>query len=266
MRHVQVEPAQETGVDSQTTVHPETQPRLALVGDERPPEPPPSPAAEPPPEDTTPRARLLQAGAQALSDAELVSLLLGSGRTGTRTGLDHAHDILAGIGGLRELGRASVAELLPLAGVTPARGATLVAALELGRRAASAGTSGQPQISSPQNVDDLLRPRMAHLDRETFVVLLLDTKNRVLASPTISVGTLSSSLVHPREVFKPAVRVSAANVILVHNHPSAATNPSREDREITKRLKAAGEIFGIQVLDHVIIGDGHFSMKEHAMM
>ena len=263
MRHVQVEPAEQTSADSRTRVHSETQPRLALVEDEGGSTPLSSPVQAPSPGETTPRARLLQAGAQALSDAELVSLLLGSGRTGARTGLDHAHDILAGIGGLRELGRASVAELLPLAGVTPARGATLVAALELGRRAASAGTSGQPQISSPQDVDDLLRPRMAHLDRETFMVLLLDTKNRVLASPTISVGALSSSLVHPREVFKPAVRVSAASVVLVHNHPSGATNPSREDREVTKRLKAAGEIFGMDVLDHVIIGEGHFSMKEH---
>ena len=265
MRNIQVEPTEHARMDSRTAARRPTQPRLALIGGEQPPTPP-SPTRGPLTEETTPRARLLRAEAEALSDAELVSMVMGSGRTGMRTALDNAHDVIAGIGGLRELGRSSVAELLPLAGVTPARAATLAAAMELGRRVVSSGITGQPQVSSPQDVDDLLRPRMAHLDRETFVVLLLDTKNRVLVSPTISVGTLSSSLVHPREVFKPAVRVSAANVILVHNHPSQDTTPSREDREITKRLKAAGEIFGIQVLDHVIIGDGHFSMKEHAMM
>ncbi|MDQ3508505.1 MAG: DNA repair protein RadC, partial [Actinomycetota bacterium] len=125
---------------------------------------------------------------------------------------------------------------------------------------------GKPVISSPADVDGLLRGRIANQDRENFVAVLLNTKNEVIESPTISVGTLSSSLVHPREVFKPAIRASAASVVLSHNHPSGKVEPSREDREVTKRLVEAAEIIGIEVLDHVIIGEEHFSMKEHGML
>ena len=125
---------------------------------------------------------------------------------------------------------------------------------------------GRPMISSPEDVDGLLRGRIANLDRENFVAVLLNTKNEVLEFPTISVGTLSSSLVHPREVFKPTIRASAAGVILAHNHPSGRVGPSHEDREVTRRLREAAEIIGIEVLDHVILGDGYFSMKEHGML
>ena len=111
-----------------------------------------------------------------------------------------------------------------------------------------------------------MRGRIANLDRENFVAVLLNTKNEVVEYPTISVGTLSSSLVHPREVFKPAIRASAAGIVLAHNHPSGKVEPSREDREVTRRLVEASEIIGIEVLDHVILGDGYFSMKEHGML
>ena len=121
-------------------------------------------------------------------------------------------------------------------------------------------------ISSPADVDGLLRGRIANLDRENFVAVLLNTKNEVLEFPTISVGTLSASLVHPREVFKPAIRASAAGVVLAHNHPSGKVEPSREDRRVTDRLVEAADIIGIEVLDHVILGDGCFSMKEHGML
>ena len=104
------------------------------------------------------------------------------------------------------------------------------------------------------------------MDRENFVVVLLNTKNEVLESPTVSVGTLSSTLVHPREVFKPAIRASAASVVLAHNHPSGKMEPSREDREVTSRIGEAAKILGIEVLDHVILGDGYFSMKEHDLL
>jgi DNA repair protein RadC len=111
-----------------------------------------------------------------------------------------------------------------------------------------------------------LRGRIANLDRENFVAVLLNTKNEVLECPTISVGTLASSLVHPREVFKPAIRASAAGVVLAHNHPSGKVEPSREDRDVTRRLVEASEIIGIEVLDHVILGDGYFSMQEHGLI
>src|SRR3712207_6677631 len=118
-------------------------------------------------------------------------------------------------------------------------------------------------ISSPADVDRLLRGRIANLDRENFVAVLLNTKNEVIGTPLISVGTLSSALVHPREVFKPAIR---ASVVLAHNHPSGRAEASREDREVTKRLVEAADILGIEVLDHVIVGDGYYSMKENGML
>jgi len=121
-------------------------------------------------------------------------------------------------------------------------------------------------ISSPEDVDGLLRGRIANLDQENFVAVLLNTKNEVIEFPTISVGTLSASLVHPREVFKPAIRASAAGIVLAHNHPSGKVAPSRGDREVTGRLTEAAKIIGIDVLDHVILGDGYFSMKEHGIL
>ena len=142
----------------------------------------------------------------------------------------------------------------------------MLAAVEFGKRLGRVRNPGRPVISSPADVDGLLRARIANHDRENFVAVLLNTKNEVIGFPTISVGTLSASLVHPREVFKPAIRASAASVVLAHNHPSGKVDPSREDREVTKRLVSAAEIIGIEVLDHVILGDGYFSMKEQGML
>ena len=124
----------------------------------------------------------------------------------------------------------------------------------------------RPVISGPEDVYRLPRGRLAHLDRERFVVVLLNTKNAVLESPTVSIGTLSASLVHPREVFRPAIRAGAAAVILVHNHPSSHLEPSREDREVTRRVAEAGKTIGIEVLDHLIIGDGFYSFKECGLL
>jgi len=159
-----------------------------------------------------------------------------------------------------------VHELKQVKGIGEAKACILLAALELARRLSVARNPGRPVISSPADVDGLLRGRIANLDREHFVVVLLNTKNEVIEAPTISVGTLSSSLVHPREVFKPAIRASAASVVLAHNHPSGRVEPSREDREVTGRVAEAGGIIGIEVLDHVIVGEGYFSMKEHGML
>jgi DNA repair protein RadC len=151
-------------------------------------------------------------------------------------------------------------------GIGEAKACITLAAVELGRRIGQVRNPGRPMISSPADVERLLRGRIAHLDRENFVVVLLNTKNEVIETSTVSVGTLGASLVHPREVFKPAVRASAASVILAHNHPSGKVEPSQEDREVTKRLGEAAGILGIEVLDHVIVGDGYFSMKEHGML
>jgi DNA repair protein RadC len=159
-----------------------------------------------------------------------------------------------------------VHDLLGLHGIGEAKACKTLAAVEFGKRLGRVRNPGRPMISSPEDVDGLLRGRIANLDRENFVAVLLNTKNEVIGFPTISVGTLSASLVHPREVFKPAIRASAAGIVLAHNHPSGKVGPSREDREVTRRLKEAAEIIGIEVLDHVILGDGYFSMKEHGIL
>jgi DNA repair protein RadC len=217
------------------------------------------------PPELRPRERLLEAGPSALSDGELLGLLFGIGSR-EKTAVELAGEVISEAGGLHGLYDVSVHELMRVNGIGEAKACILLAAVELGRRIGQVRNPGRPMISSPADVERLLRRRIANLDRENFVVVLLNTKNEVIETSTVSVGTLGASLVHPREVFKPAVRASAASVILAHNHPSGKVEPSREDREVTKRLGESAGILGIEVLDHVIVGDGYFSMKEHGML
>jgi DNA repair protein RadC len=217
------------------------------------------------PPELRPRERLLAAGPGALSDGELLGLLFGIGNR-EKTAVELAGEVISEAGSLHALYDVSAHELMEVNGIGEAKACIILAAVELGRRIGQVRNPGRPVVSSPADVDRLLRGRIANLDRENFVAVLLNTKNEVIESPLISVGTLSSSLVHPREVFKPAVRASAASVVLAHNHPSGKVEPSREDREVTRRLVGAAEILGIEVLDHVIVGDGHFSMKEHGVL
>ena len=217
------------------------------------------------PPELRPRERLLSEGPEALSGAELLGILLGIGSK-EQTAVELAQQVISESGGLFGLHGVGVHDLQEVHGIGEAKACITLAAVEFGKRLGRVRNPGRPVISSPEDVDGLLRGRIANLDRENFVAVLLNTKNEVLEFPTISVGTLSSSLVHPREVFKPAIRASAAGVILAHNHPSGRVGPSHEDREVTRRLREAAEIIGIEVLDHVILGDGYFSMKEHGML
>ena len=217
------------------------------------------------PPELRPRERLLTAGPSALSDGELLGLLFGIGNR-ERTAVELAGEVISEAGGLHGLYDVSVHELVRVKGIGEAKACIIMAAMELGRRIGQVRNPGRPMISSPADVDRLLRGRIANLDRENFVVVLLNTKNEVIESPLVSVGTLSAALVHPREVFKPAIRASAASVILAHNHPSGKVEPSREDREVTGRLVESAKILGIEVLDHVILGDGFYSMKEHGKL
>jgi len=217
------------------------------------------------PAELRPRERLLAEGPEALSAAELLGILLGIGSR-EQTAVELGQQVISESGGLFGLHGASVHDLLEVHGIGEAKACIVLAAVEFGKRLGRVRNPGRPVISSPEDVDGLLRGRIANLDRENFVVVLLNTKNEVIEFPTISVGTLSASLVHPREVFKPAIRASAAGVILAHNHPSGKVEPSREDREVTGRLEEAARIIGIEVLDHVILGDGYFSMKEHGIL
>lgn len=218
------------------------------------------------PQDLRPRERLAQGGPGILSNAELLAIIL---RTGwhQENALHLAQRLLAEPRGLRFLAEASFRELASFKGVGPAKAAQVKAAIELGRRLAQAGRTERPAIHSPLDVAALLMEEMRYLDREYFRALSLNTKNQVLAIDNISVGSLNSSIVHPREVFKRAITNSAAAVILVHNHPSGDPAPSREDIEVTKRLVQAGNLLGIGVLDHIIIGDGRYlSFKEKGLL
>ena len=213
-----------------------------------------------------PRERLDAVGSEALSDAELVALLL---RTGGR-GAD-AHAVAARLlerpGGLLGLARASRRELAAVPGVGPAKQATLRAAFELGRRLAAGRLAPGASLRGPADVFRHFHPSLRDAPHERFLVLLLDGRHRLLRHEMVSQGTLTASLVHPREVFRPALRESAAALLLVHNHPSGDPTPSAEDREVTARLVRAGELLGVPVLDHVVVAErGWRSLRESGML
>lgn len=221
---------------------------------------PPSPVATRP--SAGPRERLEDLGARALSDAELVALLL---RTGTRQRSAErvAQLVLTTHGGLGGLAQAAPAELRAVPGVGRAKGASLLAALELGRRQATRRLRAGDAVRSPADVYRHFHPRLRDAPHECFLVLLLDGRHRVRREVLTSQGTLTASLVHPREVFRPALREAAAAIILVHNHPSGDPTPSREDREVTARLVRAGELLGVPVLDHIVVAErGYASLRE----
>ncbi len=209
-----------------------------------------------------PRERLDALGPGALSDSELLALLLRTGGPG-RSAQSLASDLLARHDGVAGLARTGAAELRQNAGVGPAKSASLLAALELGRRLATRRLRTGDAIRGPADVHRHFHARLRDAPHERFLVLLLDGRHRVLREVTASQGTLTASLVHPREVFRPALREAAAAVILVHNHPSGDPTPSREDREVTERLVQVGEILGVPVLDHVIVAErGYVSLRQ----
>ena len=200
-------------------------------------------------------------------DVEALSaLLLRSGPNG-RSPRHLAEALLVRFDGLHGLRRASVRELTSLDGVGPVTAARIQAALVLGRRAVEVVRELPGPYRGAHDVYEYLRPRVAHSEKETFYVLLLDSKNKLIREEVVSVGTLTASLVHPREVFCPAVREAAAAIIVAHNHPSGDPKASAEDIEVTSRLRAAGQVIGIPLLDHVIIGAGQYvSLAEQGRM
>ena len=214
-----------------------------------------------------PRERLIARGAGALSDAELLAILLRTGRAGENV-LEVARGIVARFRetGLHEILAMPCAEFARIPGIGTAKAATVLAALELGRRAQQTAKS-RPRIREGADVAALLRPRFRAEKREHFLVLSLTAKNEVLMVADVSVGTLTNTLVHPREVFEPPIRCGAAHIILVHNHPSGDPAPSAEDHRLTRVLKDAGALLGIPVTDHVILGgEGFFSFAEEGLL
>lgn len=214
------------------------------------------------PADERPREKLVKYGADSLSDAELLALIIRIGNR-NRTAVELSQDILSQFGGLKSLNYLGVGDLTEIKGVGKAKAVQIQALVELSRRLATLNREEREVIKSPADIANLLMPELRYLTQEVFKLVLLDIKNQVIASPMISKGGLTTSIVHPREVFREAINYSSAAIILVHNHPSGVPEPSREDIKITKSLIDSGKIIGIEVLDHIIIGDGVFtSMKE----
>ena len=214
-----------------------------------------------------PREKMASCGARSLTDAELIAILL---RTGTpeKSALTIAGEMTAD-GGLynRLAGITRISELMHIKGLGQAKAATVLAALEIGRRIASARPLERVHIGSAQEGADFLMPRLRYAAREQFVAVMLNSKNRVIATEVISEGTLTSSVVHAREVFAPALLHHAAAVIVAHNHPSGDPQPSCEDREVTAMLVESGKVLGIPLLDHLIIGDGaYYSFQEYGAL
>lgn len=219
------------------------------------------------PAEERPREKLIQCGAGTLSNTELLAILIG---TGTRkvSAIMLANRILA----LEEEGISYLTNCLPeelsgIPGMGMAKSCQIIAAIELGKRIATKPKGKRIDIKSPNEVASLFIEEMRYLKKEYFKVLLLNTKNEIIMIENISIGSLNSSVVHPREVFCTAIKKSACSMIAVHNHPSGNPMPSQTDIDITRRLVEAGELLGIKVLDHLIIGDGiYVSLKEKMLL
>ena len=219
------------------------------------------------PDGERPREKMLYQGKESLSNSELLAILL---RTGTqeKSALELANDILSVSGdGLIHLADCSIEELTSVKGMGTAKACQLMAAIELGKRVATCPRKEKPVISSPEDVARLFMEKMRYYKKEYFKVLLLDSKGKVIEESDVSVGDLNSAVIHPREVFLQAVRRSAAAVVLLHNHPSGDPQPSIQDIETTERLMESAKVLGINIVDHIIIGDGiYVSMKSEGLI
>jgi len=212
------------------------------------------------PEEDRPREKLLEKGPEALSNTELLAIILRTGDASSgNSALDHGRLLMQRFAeSLRNLGEATVQDLCSIKGIGPAKAAQLKAAIEIGKRFAREEVRQGEAFRSSADVFHFYREQLGGLKKEEFHVLLLDAKNRRIKDVRISEGSLTSSLVHPREVFNPIIRESAAAVILIHNHPSGDPAPSQEDLHITRRLREIGEVMGVRVLDHIIVGKGKY--------
>jgi len=212
------------------------------------------------PRDERPREKLLNQGAAGLTDAELLALIVRSGDPATgQSAIDLGRKLIGHFGSnLRELGNADIAELTAIKGMGLAKAAGVKAAFALASRYQARKLERFDRFTSPRQVFDYFHHEFRDSRKEYFLALLLDGKNRIIRRVQVSEGSLNQSIVHPREVFSPAVKESAAALILVHNHPTGDPAPSGEDIAVTRRLRDAGELMGIKVLDHIIVGDGEY--------
>jgi len=209
------------------------------------------------PEGDRPREKLLHRGPGALSDAELLAILLRCGGRGA-SAVDHGRAIIEEFGDFRQLATAGVGDLCKVKGLGPAKAAQILAAIEIAKRYGECEFKPGEPLHGSGDVYAHFRERLASERREHFYAVLLDNKHRKIKDVSVSHGSLTASIVHPRDVFAPVVREAAAAVIFVHNHPSGDPTPSKEDIEITRRLREVGELMGVRVLDHIVVGKGRY--------
>jgi DNA repair protein RadC len=218
------------------------------------------------PEEDRPRERLMRSGAESLSTAELIAIILGSGSK-TKPILQLAHEIVTRFGGLRQLAEATLTELLEIKGIGLAKAIQLKAAFNLGMRASKQVIKPKYRIEHPSHAYYLLKDELEHEKRELFVVILQDIKGYVICHEIVSIGSLSQTIVHPREVFYPAIRHKAASLIVAHNHPSGDPTPSPQDLEMTKVLVEASQLMSIPLHDHLIIGHQRYiSLRQQGFL
>jgi DNA repair protein RadC len=218
------------------------------------------------PESERPREKLLKYGAETLSNGELLAIIL---RTGSQKEniINLSNRILKEAGGLNGLLSFSSEEFQELGGIGAAKAAQLLALGEISQRFKSFKSGEEYKISQPKDAADILMETMRHLKQECLKVIMLNTKNIVITIKDVSAGSLNSSIVHPRELFREAIRRSSASIIICHNHPSGDPSPSSEDINLTHRIKECGKLIGIELLDHIIIGDGcYVSLKEKGIL
>ncbi len=217
------------------------------------------------PEEERPRERLVRNGSESLSNAELLAIIL---RTGSREEnvVSMCNRILSEYS-IKQLSLANIKRLTQIHGIGEAKAAQIAALFELARRLETFVEEPKRKVRSPKDVYTLMYPKMREQKKERFITLYLDTKNQILKEETVSIGSLNASIVHPREVFKSALLESSASVIMIHNHPSGDPSPSREDIMVTEKLVEGGKLLGIDVLDHIIIGDGKYvSLKDEGFV
>ena len=217
------------------------------------------------PRSERPRERLRQSGASSLSNVELLAIILRIGERGENV-LDMAQRLLSTYHGLGGLARASCGELETFHGVGPAKASQMLAALELGKRLLVASPDDRPQVTSPADAANLLMAEMSNLEQEHLRILLLDTKHRVLASPTVYVGNVNTSVIRVAELFREAIRLNCVAMIVAHNHPSGDPTPSPDDVKVTEQIVQAGKLLDIEILDHLVIGQQRYvSLKERGL-
>jgi len=218
------------------------------------------------PEEERPREKLIKEGAYSLTNSELIALLLGSGINGV-SAVDLAKRILVEYTDLSGLACAGFKELTKMKGIGEANCARLLAAFEIGRRIESGPSTKKMKVTSPADIYKVYAPLLRDKRMEIFKVILLNSANRIIRDVTITQGTINSSIVHPREIFKPAIDYLAAGIILLHNHPSGEKNPSAEDKKVTQQIVNSGEMLDIPVLDHIIIAkDTYYSFVENRLI